>query len=130
MRIGLITAIALGIVVALFPLYSDKVAPYLWSFNPNVQEKTGEAEGTVHGVVKEVDPNNLYIIVDGKRIAVRGYWTVEANGAKHENVWAGDVISQYIKPGMKVAVEYKESGRWGMVAQRIEGPGFVAYTED
>jgi len=127
-HVGLIAAVVAGILVALFPLYADRVAPYLWSFNPNVQEEGG-AESVIHGIVKSVDPEKLYIVVDGKEISVRGYWIVEIDGAKHENVWAGDLISQYIRPGVKVTVEYKESGRWGIVAQRVEGPGFIAYAE-
>ncbi len=126
--VGLAVAVAIGVAIALFPLYADKLAPYMWSYNPNFREE-GEATERIHGVVQAVYPDRLVMVVDGKTIAVRGYWVVKAGGAEQE-LWAGDLLSKYIHPGMKVTVEYKESGRWGAVAQAITGPGFEAHTEE
>ena len=128
LHIGLAIATAIGIAIALFPLYADKVAPYLWSYNPHAQEE-GEATETLHGVVQAVYPDRLTIVVDGKTIAVRGYWEVRVDGKEYE-VWAGDLLAKYIRPGMRVTVEYKESERWGAVAKMIRGPGFEAYSEE
>jgi len=126
--IGLAIAVTIGVAIALFPLYADKLASYMWSYNQNFREES-EATERIHGVVQAVYPGRLAMVVDGKTIAVRGYWVVKAGGTERE-IWAGNLLSKYIHPGMKVTVEYKESGRWGTVAQAITGPGFEAHREE
>ena len=127
-HVGLAAAVAIGVVIALFPLYADRLAPYMWSYNPNFQEESETTE-RIHGVVQAVYTDRLTIVVDGKTVSVRGYWVVKTDGVEQE-LWAGDLLSKYIHPGMRVTVEYKESERWGAVAQAIIGPGFRAESEE
>jgi len=125
---GLVIAVALGVAVALFPLYGKHLQPYLWSYNPNLEHEQ-EEEYTIHATVTAVDPARMELVVDHTQVAVRGYWIIVHQG-REERVWAEDLLAKYIRPGMELTIRYKESGRWGRVATGIEGPGFRAYTEE
>ena len=48
--VGLAVAVAIGVAIALFPLYADKLAPYMWSYNPNFREES-EVTDRIHDVV-------------------------------------------------------------------------------
>jgi len=115
MKAGLAVAFVIGIAVALFPLYSDYLSPILWS----EAEDAGEEEEDVYamtGIVESVIPEEEIIIVNGKEIMVKGYWYEEDDNTT--TLYAADVIAM-IQPGMKVTVEYTESGRWGAIAEKI-----------
>ncbi len=68
LKAGLAAAIALGIAVAAFPLYSDFLKARLWY--------SGDGGCMVEGIIEEVDSSARVIVVGGVRVNVRGSWTV------------------------------------------------------
>ncbi len=113
---GLAVAVAIGVLVALFPLYSDRVADKLWT------PGGGEAEELrVRGTVESLDPEAGVLRVSGVELAVKGSWTLQLGGEVRE-VESSELLSM-LGEDTYVEVVYKETGRWGALALSIEAPG-------
>jgi len=114
-RVGLAIAIFLGVVVALFPLYSERLGDVLWT----IPEDAGEEEEvySIEGVVESVDPGAGTLVVEGEEILFKGYWVPEGEG-ENDTVYYTELLSM-IEPGTEVTVYYAESGRWGKMAEEL-----------
>ncbi len=126
-RIGLIVAVAIGIIIALYPLYAYHLTSYIWTM-PEARGAEGEGyaagENTIEvsGIVESVNASTGYITVDGKEIRVIGTWT----GPNGETLEASQLLEE-IKPDSTITVYAVERGRWGLVAEKIVIPGEGEY---
>ena len=107
---------AIGVLLAVFPLYSASVADKLWSL---VGEDGNEQ--TVRGVVEAVDPEAGLLRVSGVELAIKGSWTLRLGGEARE-VEAAELLS-ILDEGTYVEVTYREAGRWGPLALSVKAPG-------
>ena len=126
--VGLAVAVAVAIALASFPLYAGRLTPYIWHM-PSGEWRGGRGEGygtyvVVKGVVKSVNPEEGYMVVDGEKVWVRGDWKVETQG--REEVVDSATLLEMLKPGLEVSVECRRSGRWGLMALSITAPGLHA----
>jgi len=126
---GMVAAIVVAVAVATFPLYASLFTPILWKAGAEEggwrggRSEAGE-ELVVTGIVKAVDPQRGVLVVDGREVVVRGEWVVKTwSGEK--SVTAEELLSM-MRVGERVSITCRESGRWGLMALEIHGPGFVA----
>ena len=118
-----------AVALAAFPLYADMLTPYIWRTSAGGEWRGGHGEGygtevLVKGVVKSVNIEEGYMIVDGEKVWVRGEWEVETHG--HKEVVDSTVLLEMLKPGMEVSVECRRSSRWGLMAVSISAAGLYA----
>lgn len=127
LHVGLAISVAIGLAIAFFPFYADKVAPHLWSYSGTTrgEEYGGEGLEKVEGIVESVDATEGALVVDGKRITVRGEWTVETNSGTTTMEWS-ELLSSIVKPGDRVAIECTRTGKWSLMAEEIQGPSYEA----
>ena len=127
---GMVAALAVAVAVAAFPLYASIFTPYIWKLGTEERggwrggRETTEELTVVKGIVRSVDAENGVIVVDGKRVIVRGEWRLVEAGGVHEVTW--EELLEAIRVGEHVTIECHYSGRWGLMADRIIASGFEA----
>ncbi|MEB3807241.1 MAG: hypothetical protein GSR73_06975 [Desulfurococcales archaeon] len=114
LKIGLFISILIGIVIAAFPLYSDRLAPYIWSYSSTGEEESENVK-VISGVIENIDIAALSITVDGKSIRVSGTWLDTSTNEELNST----TLLELLQPGYHVKVSYTEKGRWGSMAEEI-----------
>ncbi len=116
LKIGLIISILLGITIALFPLYSDQIAPYIWgNAEFDNQYRGNENEITITGKIQEIDTVENTIIIDGQSVKINGYWL---NTQTDETLYADELLST-LSVGDNVVIYASSRGHWGLMAEKI-----------
>ncbi len=113
-KLGLLVSVIIGVLVATFPFYADKISGYLWNLNANANGKISETTYVIQGTIEEVDVNKLAIVVNGVEIKVLGIW-ITSNGTEVESK---DLL-ELLKPGDEITAVYSQRGKWGYVLEEI-----------
>ena len=127
--LGLAIAVIIGLAVALFPLYSDRFADFLWTKRYTTEESGRGPASTeeyiqVTGVITKVDTDCMAITVNGQEIVIRGTWKIITPDGKEEEVEAADLLAM-LKPGMQIKAKVIEKGRW-IKAEELDFDGYHA----